>query len=172
MVLNEIVAQCFNVTGRETVTAGTAVTSGYAINRFVSFNKIMYYRHRIFQFFQVSGIPADFYRDGIFCNGNNLIEGDSLVRNPEGRLFFWFFCVFSDVRNVNKREINGFRFSLDNIESGVEYDLRRLSKCLTKDFENNSRMLSSNYGNRGVLHIQSFHRFEHLNTDEWRTIVA
>ena len=71
-------------------------------------------------------------------------------------LFFWFFCVFSDVRNVNKREINRFRFSLENITSSVEYDLRRLCKSLIKDFENNSRMLTSNYGNRGLLQIQSF----------------
>ncbi len=71
-------------------------------------------------------------------------------------LFFWLFCVFSDVRNVNKREINEFRCSIDKMTLGDKSELRTLCNSLVKDFDDNSRMLTSNYGNRGVLHIQSF----------------
>ena len=38
-------------------------------------------------------------------------------------LFFWFFCAFSDVRNVNKREINAFRCSLDIMQPEVISEL-------------------------------------------------
>lgn len=71
-------------------------------------------------------------------------------------LFFWFFCAFSDVRNVNRREINAFRCSLDQMQSDVLLELQRYSKALNEDFARNSRMLSSNYGSHGILRIQSF----------------
>ncbi|MHB8843307.1 MAG: Eco57I restriction-modification methylase domain-containing protein [Nitrospirota bacterium] len=71
-------------------------------------------------------------------------------------LFFWFFCAFSDVRNVNKREILAFRCSLDKMNTRVVGELRRLSRKLMKDFDKNSRMLTGNYGDYGILHIQSF----------------
>ncbi len=71
-------------------------------------------------------------------------------------LFFWFFCTFSDVRNVNKREILGFKCSLDKIRVDVIADLRRLCQTLMNDFDRNSRMLTGDYGSYGVRHIQSF----------------
>ena len=71
-------------------------------------------------------------------------------------LFFWFFCAFSDVRNVNRREIGAFRCSLDKMRPAVVGELRRLSGTLMKDFAGNSRMLTADYGSHGVLSIQSF----------------
>ena len=71
-------------------------------------------------------------------------------------LFFWFFCAFSDVRNVNRRELLTFRCSLDKMKPEVISDLRKLSRRLMKDFERNSRLLTGNYGGYGVLSIQSF----------------
>jgi hypothetical protein len=71
-------------------------------------------------------------------------------------LFFWFFSACSDVRNVNKREINAFRCSLDAINSDVVSQVRNLCRTLMNDFDRNFRMLTSDYGRHGVLHIQSF----------------
>lgn len=71
-------------------------------------------------------------------------------------LFFWFFCAYSDVRNVNRREIMAFRCSLDKMTKPVVSKLRSLSGALMKDFDRNSRMLTGNYGSYGVLQIQSF----------------
>ncbi len=71
-------------------------------------------------------------------------------------LFFWFFCAFSDVRNVNKREISAFKCSLDDMNPGAASDLCKLCGQLMKDFDGNSQMLTSDYGTHGVRHIQSF----------------
>ncbi len=88
-------------------------------------------------------------------------------------LFFWFFCAFSDVRNVNKREILAFRCSLDKIDPTLAGELRSLGGKLMKDFDKNSRMLTGNYGESGVLHIQSFQpRLSKPIIDEIDTVLA
>jgi len=88
-------------------------------------------------------------------------------------LFFWFFCAFSDVRNVNKREINAFRCTLDKMSPQVISQLRKLDKSLMKDFDANSRMLTADYGTHGVLHIQSFQpRLSKPILDEIDTVLA
>ncbi len=71
-------------------------------------------------------------------------------------LFFWFFCAFSDVRNVNKREISAFRCSIDKMKPTIVLELRKLCRNLMESFESNSRMLTSDYKKHGVLSIQSF----------------
>jgi hypothetical protein len=71
-------------------------------------------------------------------------------------LFFWFFCAFSDVRNVNKREISAFRCSIEQMKPAIVSKLRKLCKNLMESFESNSRMLTSDYKKNGVLSIQSF----------------
>jgi hypothetical protein len=88
-------------------------------------------------------------------------------------LFFWFFCAFSDVRNVNKREILAFRCSLDKIDPTLTGELLSLGGKLMKDFDKNSRMLTGNYGEYGILHIQSFQpRLSKPIIDEIDTVLA
>jgi hypothetical protein len=83
-------------------------------------------------------------------------QKDVAIAVLNSSLFFWFFCAFSDVRNVNRREILTFRCSLDKMRPDVIHNLRKLSKKLMRDFERNSRMLTGDYGGYGVLSIQSF----------------
>src|SRR6185369_1881134 len=71
-------------------------------------------------------------------------------------LFFWFFSVYSDVRNVNRREILAFRCSLDEMPDGVADELAGLTSELMDDLREKSVWLTSNYGRFGVLTIQSF----------------
>ena len=71
-------------------------------------------------------------------------------------LFFWFLSVYSDVRNVNKREIEAFRFSLDKVDDAVLTKLRKLSADLMIDFQKHSKILTNNYRQHGTLHIQTF----------------
>jgi hypothetical protein len=71
-------------------------------------------------------------------------------------LFFWFFTVFSDVRNINRREIEWFRFGLDEVSSEFTGALAKLSKRLMEDFNHHSRLLTNNYKKYGKLTIQSF----------------
>jgi hypothetical protein len=83
-------------------------------------------------------------------------ERDCLLAALNSGLFFWFFSVFSDVRNVNRREILAFRCSLDEIADENAEELARLSRALMDDFNEKARWLTSDYGRFGVLTIQSF----------------
>jgi len=81
---------------------------------------------------------------------------DATLAVLNSTLFFWFFSVYSDVRNVNRREICCFPFSLDSLASGVGRDLAGLSATLMDDFQKHSRVITGDYGEFGVLRIQSF----------------
>jgi len=71
-------------------------------------------------------------------------------------LFFWFFCVYSDVRNVNRREIEAFPCSLDKIDEQASMNLARLGKMLMADFKKHAKTLTNNYGKHGKLTIETF----------------
>ena len=88
------------------------------------------------------------------------------LANPEQRdivlavlnsgLFFWFFCAYSDVRNVNRREIEAFPCTIDEMADQVGGELHRLSKELMADFRRHSKLLTNDYGKHGQLTIQTF----------------
>ena len=128
-------------------------------------NYVLYYTRKLRYFVQF----FDFVPSITDARGNNLepselkelcfdspIKRDVVIAVLNSNLFFWFFNTYSDVRNVNRREIEAFRCSLDTISSDVSKELQRLSKRLNKDFKAKSRYLTNNYGKFGVLTIQSF----------------
>ena len=88
-----------------------------------------------------------------FYNSDNAYVTLSVLNS---NLFFWFISVFSDIRNLNRREINLFRLSIDEIEDTRKKLLIGLSSELMYSFKNNSRMITNNYGKFGILRIQSF----------------
>ena len=68
-------------------------------------------------------------------------------------LFYWLVTLFSDCRNLNKREIDMTRLNLDDKDR-----IQRLSNIaqeLMDDIQGNSEMLTINYRTRGSLSIQS-----------------
>ena len=71
-------------------------------------------------------------------------------------LFFWFFCTYSDVRNVNRREIRMFPCSLDEMDGEVTKKLQGLSKKLMEDLKRHAKTLTGNYGSHGQRSIQTF----------------
>ncbi|HWZ21792.1 MAG TPA: DNA methyltransferase, partial [Cytophagaceae bacterium] len=71
-------------------------------------------------------------------------------------LFFWFFIVFSDCRNVNSREIMKLPVSLDSFEYSLSDKLKRLSKELMMDFKKNAIFQFRNDKRAGMIEIQSF----------------
>ncbi len=58
--------------------------------------------------------------------------------------------------NVNRREIEHFRCSLDMIESSLAKDLSALKQQLMDDFQAHAKSLTNNYGKFGILTIQTF----------------
>ena len=87
---------------------------------------------------------------------NDAMQKGAATAILNSSLFFWFFCTFSDVRNVNRREIDAFRCSLNKMDPDVRKKLHALCSRLMKDFDRNSQMLTSNYKSHGIMHIQSF----------------
>ena len=81
---------------------------------------------------------------------------DAAVATLNSSLFFWFFSAYSDVRNVNRREVEAFPIDLVAAEERYGDELSRLAKELTDDFESNSTMTKINYAKHGILTIQVF----------------
>ena len=83
-------------------------------------------------------------------------QRDAALALLNSGLFYWFFSAYSDVRNVNRREIGAFPCSLDKMNSNDVKELRHLCKTLMADFRKHSKMLTNNYGRHGKLTIQTF----------------
>jgi hypothetical protein len=69
-------------------------------------------------------------------------------------LFFWLLTVYSDCRNLNRRDIGFARFDFDRATQGTVQQLAKLSKSLMKDIKANARVLTMRYKDRGELQIQ------------------
>ena len=68
-------------------------------------------------------------------------------------LFYWLVTLFSDCRNLNKREIEITRLNLDD-KDGIQR-LAKSAQELMDDIQANSEMLTINYRTMGNLSIQS-----------------
>ena len=78
---------------------------------------------------------------------------DSVLAFLNSTLFYWLVTLFSDCRNLNKREIEIARLNLDNKDS-----IRRLADAaqdLMADIRANSETLTTNYKSGGSLRIQA-----------------
>jgi hypothetical protein len=86
-------------------------------------------------------------------------------------LFYWLVTLFSDCRNLNKREIEMTRLNLDDEER-----IRRLANIaeeLMDDIQNHSEMSTINYRTRGILTIQStYPRLSKAIIDEIDRVLA
>jgi hypothetical protein len=104
---------------------------------------------------------------------STLLGRDVILGVLNSGLFFWFFNVYSDVRNVNRREIEAFPCSIADMPPEVACSVQKVVKRLMKDFQANSKMLSNDYGNHGKLVIQSFQpRLSKPIIDEIDTVLA
>lgn len=84
------------------------------------------------------------------------MERDIVLAILNSGLFFWFFSTYSDVRNVNRREIDAFPCSISEMVPAIAKQIRQLASTLMKDFRANSIMLTNDYRKRGKLTIQTF----------------
>lgn len=71
-------------------------------------------------------------------------------------LFFWFFLVFSDCRNVNKREVDAFPVDLERMEFDLKKRLAQLSSYLMQNLQENSEMRRMTYRKYGKMNVQVF----------------
>ena len=69
-------------------------------------------------------------------------------------LFYWLLTVWSDCRNLNKREVLGVPFNFDAADSSLRSKLDKLAGLLMEDFQENSKILEMNYAEWGMMKIQ------------------
>ena len=81
---------------------------------------------------------------------------DSALSTYCSTLFFWYFSIVSDCRNLNKREVFSFPMDLDLIKSSNADKLSKLSKILMNDMQINSTMKKLSYKKQGDLIVQIF----------------
>jgi hypothetical protein len=90
----------------------------------------------------------------LYCDSK--LERDVIIAILNSSLFFWFYCAFSDVRNVNRREIVAFPCSIDGMDKAVSISLQGKVRQLMHDFKSNSIWIKNEYKKYGKLSIQSF----------------
>ncbi len=98
---------------------------------------------------------------------------DTAIAVLNSTLFYWFLSIYSDVRNLNRREILLFPCSLAQIQDDLSSLLSELACNLLEHFVKNSTEITNNYRAYGVLHIQSFQpRLSKALVDEIDRVLA
>ncbi|TDA70682.1 MAG: SAM-dependent methyltransferase [Clostridia bacterium] len=85
---------------------------------------------------------------------SNEADRDVFLAILNSSLFYWLITVFSDCRNLNKREVHAARFDMRKARSQIVESLRQLSRKLMDDIQRNSHILTMNYKRLGTLKIQ------------------
>lgn len=82
-------------------------------------------------------------------------DRDIFLALLNSNLFYWLVTIFSDCRNLNKREIYSMRFDIENASVGTSNHLSILVEELMRDFQRHSKIIKMNYKNLGTtLSIQ------------------
>jgi hypothetical protein len=69
-------------------------------------------------------------------------------------LFYWYLTVYSDCRNLNKREIESFPFDVSGVATPVAKKLSRQVTALMQDIQDNSKTVTMTYKKHGTMTIQ------------------
>jgi tRNA1(Val) A37 N6-methylase TrmN6 len=96
---------------------------------------------------------------------------DLVLAGLNSSLFYWFYIINSDCRNLNKREV--VQFPLCSIE-GIDYSkISDNINELMKDFENNSFLRTVVYKGKGAITVQYFNfRLSKPIIDKIDTVLA
>lgn len=81
---------------------------------------------------------------------------DAVIAVLNSSLFYWFFSAYSDVRNLNRREIDLFPCSLEKMDLKTLAMLASLGRELMIDYKANSKFVVNNYKKYGIRTIQTF----------------
>ena len=88
-------------------------------------------------------------------------------------LFYWFLTIYSDCRNLNKREIGSIALDFENLPKSLHQPLSDLSMALMDDFKSNSKLLEMSYEKLGKMKIQCIYpKFSKPIIDEIDRVLA
>ena len=74
----------------------------------------------------------------------------------QSNLFSWFVFVFSDCRNLNRREVAKFPFSLKECSAGALQMLANKGREIVRNLQEHSTLVEMNFKKLGVLKVQVF----------------
>lgn len=123
----------------------------------------IYYTRKLSGFVQILDfIPAIYKEDGSLREPSELKEirfGSERARDIflallNSSLFYWLLTIYSDCRNLNKRDVYSVRFDLDRAEPQTVETLQKLRARLMGDMQTHSELKEMNYKKLGKLSIQ------------------
>ena len=98
---------------------------------------------------------------------------DSFLCALNSTLFYWLLTVWSDCRNLNKREVFGIPLNFDVLDDEARRKLDKLAVKLMDDFRKNSKVLKMNYEDWGAMKIQCIYpKFSKPILDEIDRVLA
>lgn len=155
-------------------------TIGYSVSKKKTAS--IYYTRKLSSFVQI----LDFVPDMLDAQGKKRFPSelkeitfeDLTVRNAwlavlNSNLFYWYLTIYSDCRNLNKREIYMIPFDINSVAAHTKHDLSGLSQELMQDLRANSRLATVNYKKWGTMTIQNiFPKFSKPIIDQIDTVLA
>ncbi len=125
---------------------------------------LIYYTPKLSGFVQILDFVPTLYDENDDVREPSLLKVIKFENNQDrdvflallnSNLFYWLVTIFSDCRNLNKREIYSMRFDRDNASVAIINHLGILAQELMKDFQRHSEIITMNYKNLGTtLSIQ------------------
>lgn len=102
--------------------------------------------------FYSNGIVMKSSRETSMSLGEEL-SSKTAVAIFSSNLFWWWYTITSNLRDLNPSDIKGFRFSS---EIATDNAIKEKGEEYLKDLENNSTMLIREQKNKGTTETQSF----------------
>jgi len=101
------------------------------------------------------------------------IEREIYLAILNSTTFYWLLTVYSDCRNLNKREVDSVCFDFNRANPEIVKKISRFSRLLMDDIKKNSKVLEMNYKKIGQLKIQcTYPRFSKKIIDQIDALLA
>lgn len=132
----------------------------------INFSKyVVFHTRKLRYFLQFLDTPPKIYEeDGQLRVTSELkkiyfkVEEDKLTALSAylSTLFFWYYVTYSDCRNLNKREVSTFPFSMSELDRNLKMTLVKEGKKLMDNLQENSYFLEAYYKQYSNLKMQVF----------------
>jgi hypothetical protein len=81
---------------------------------------------------------------------------EEIIAALNSSLFYWFFILHSNCRDLTEREIKNFPFDVTNMESSLRGKLKNLCHQLMDDYKKHSRLKEAKYQRTGKVTYREF----------------
>ncbi len=141
----------------------------------------LYYTRKLSHFVQILDFVPTMTQDGEKRSPSELkaisfgskVQRDTYLAILNSSLFFWLLTVYSDCRNLNRREVEQVRFDLESASPELVQSLSELAAELMKDVRKNSKIVKMTYKKLGTLAIQcTYPRYSKLIIDEIDSLLS